>query len=264
MLYSRTFNTTFVLTPVLLACAALVTYASPADDTIDTANATVTHRTVSQETQTTPAPHLVGTDRVSAYALLMNGQYAKALDVFDSVEPKTPEIYNMMGIAAEHLSMTRKARQSFEAALKMQPRYADADNNLGTLYYKAKDYKNAARYYKKCLHINHGSAVALSNLGTLYYSQKKYHKAFSLDRNVFAQQLWNMIDSSFSSAESAELHFDVARMLAQGDMPQQAMLYLQKAVSEGFHDRSRLLSEKAFTGLRTDPGFSRLLRDMQG
>ena len=42
-----------------------------------------------------------------------------------------------------------------------------------------------------------------------------------------------------------------------------AIQYLRKAIGEGFHDRNRLLHEKQFADLRTQPIFLQMVDDLK-
>jgi tetratricopeptide (TPR) repeat protein len=265
------FQSICILAAAFVSCTVAGAHALPGPGGTAAAEDTITQPSVQQVATNAAAPHVLEPIRISAYALLMNGQYGAALQIFESEEPKNAETYNQIGIAAEHLYMMGKAKDNFEKALKLRPRFADAYNNLGTLYYSERNYKKAAKYYKESLHIDRRNACALSNMGTLYFSEKKYDKgikayreAFALDKNVFERQAANLMEQELSSKTSAELHFDIARIFAQSGMQQQAMIYLRKAVSEGFNDRTRLLNDSAFENVRTEPQFATLLRSMQG
>src|SRR5215472_331302 len=78
--------------------------------------------------------------------------YDKALEYFSAAIRKTPKnahLYNKKGLAELKLDQREQARADFEKAIKVDKKFADAQNNLGAVYYIAKDYPKAAKYFKK-------------------------------------------------------------------------------------------------------------------
>ena len=57
------------------------------------------------------------------------------------------------------------ARDQFAQALKLQPDFALAANNLGYVYWKINDDANAVKYFEAALKIDPSRAVAYVNLG---------------------------------------------------------------------------------------------------
>ena len=220
-------------------------------------------QTASQPVAATPAKP------VSGYSLLHAGRYLEAITAFEQTEPKTPVLYNQLGIAAEHMYMDAKARDSYERAIGLDPHYSEAYNNLGTLYYGEKNYGKAEKYYKRALRLNPSNAFAEDNLGTLYFSRRKFHKgelayrrALALDKDIFEKSAVNAILTADDAKNKAEAHFHLARLFAQEDMDAAALDSLQKAIGEGFRDRKRLLKDEAFAELRTQPGFMKLVNEI--
>src|SRR5581483_11655680 len=71
-----------------------------------------------------------------------------------------------------------EAKKSFERAIKLNKKHADAYNNLGVVYYEMKK-------YAKAIEINETMASYFSNLGAAYFSKKDFEKA----TNAYAQAL---------------------------------------------------------------------------
>jgi len=83
--------------------------------------------------------------------------------------------------------------EQFRHVIAIKPDYAEAINNIGTIYYAQKSYRRAITSYKKALEYNPSSASMLMNLGTAYFARKNYDLAFAtyqealkLDPEVFA------------------------------------------------------------------------------
>ncbi len=69
------------------------------------------------------------------------------------------------------------AREQFAQALKLQPDFALAANNLGFVYWKTNDDANAVRYFEAALKIDPSRAVAYANLGDALQRQGKADEA---------------------------------------------------------------------------------------
>jgi hypothetical protein len=54
------------------------------------------------------------------------------------------------------------------------------------------------------------------------------------------------------------MNYCFAQIYAQAGMNDLAIRYLQKAVSQGFHDKARLEQDQQFAGLHTMPEFQNL------
>ena len=60
-------------------------------------------------------------------------------------------LHNKIGIAYQHMEDLGAAKKSYNQALKLNPKYSEARNNLGTLAYERKDYRGAIREYNRAL-----------------------------------------------------------------------------------------------------------------
>ena len=68
------------------------------------------------------------------------------------------------------------ARHSYERALKLNPHYAEAMNNLGAVYYAERNLHKAEHLYKGSLRLSPNAASVYSNLGTVYFAEGKGKK----------------------------------------------------------------------------------------
>src|SRR5205814_893718 len=74
----------------------------------------------------------------------------------------------------------------YERSSKVDPTYADAQNNIGTIWYQRKKFGKAIRAYQKAINIRSDMAVLYSNLGYAYFGDKKYQEAISSFRQALA------------------------------------------------------------------------------
>ena len=84
------------------------------------------------------------------------------------------------------------ARKHYDRALRLNPNYAEAVNNLGTVHYARKNYRRAVSLYNRALKLAPNSASIMSNLGTAQFARKKYkvcfeayQRALAIDPEVF-------------------------------------------------------------------------------
>ena len=201
--------------------------------------------------------------------LVARGRYLVAIRVFEALPP-TAVIENKLGVACEHMLLFDKARASFQAAIKLNPHYSEAYNNLGTLAHTQNDLPAAEKMYKKALKLNPQSASALKNIGTLYYAEHKfkkgdkaYQQAVAIEPHVLEQNTAHSVEAPAKAQSAGEMHYHIAMTYAQAGSRQLAMDYLRKAIGEGFHDRNRLLHDKEFADLRTSDAFLQMVDDLK-
>lgn len=123
----------------------------------------------------------------------MDWKNAYALFSHDSTSAKSYIVENNLGDELFKLEKKEEARIRFEKALKMNPKWWIAWNNLGIYYDDRGDHKKAEKYYKKSLEGNYPPAY--ENLARNYLLQKKYDlgKSFikkALKKNPKSPSLW--------------------------------------------------------------------------
>ena len=204
-----------------------------------------------------------------ADTLSAKGRYLLAIQMLEQLPP-TAVVWNKLGVACLHMLMFDRARASFDTAIRLNPRYPEAYNNLGTLLHSQGDLRGAEKMYRRALKLRPESPSTLKNLGTLYYAERKfkkgdaaYHEALRLDPEVLERSSGHDIQTNSKSKSAGEVHYHMALSYAQAGSYPMALQYLRKAIGEGFHDRNRLLHEKDFGDLRTEPVFLQLVDDLK-
>ena len=160
------------------------------------------------------------------------------------------------------------AKKDYEKAIKLNPSYSEAINNLGTVHYARKSYRKAIKYYQRALRLTPDSASIYSNLGTAYFARKKYKQAFvayqkalSLDPEVFEHRSsFGTVLQERSVEERAKFHYYLARTYAKAGDFEHAITYLRKAFEEGFKDRQKVMEESEFEKLRETAEFQQLMK----
>ncbi len=198
--------------------------------------------------------------------LMARGEYAAAITAYQQGNLKSAIVWNNIGMAYHHLFALEEARKAYQQSLTLNPRFAPAANNLAAVYYGQHEYRVAEHWYKKALKHTSESAVIYCNLGTAYFAQDKmkkgikmYQKAFAIDPEVFAPNRAAMVEGGGSREQRVAINYYIAQTFASAGKQEQALLYLRKAMDEGFRDRKRLDEDKEFAVLRTTPEFKQLL-----
>jgi tetratricopeptide (TPR) repeat protein len=214
--------------------------------------------------QSPPPVKLSPEDRGDLY--MVRKMYREAIEAYRSVGQNSAVLWNKIGIAYHQLGELEAARKSYERAIKLDRKFADAINNAGTVFYAEKKYRTAIARYKKALTISPDSASFWSNLGTAYFARrnfeemtKAYTRAIELDPNVFEPHgsVGTRVQER-SVEDKARFHYELARMYATAGKNELALQYLRKALEEGFKQKEKLQG-KEFAALRETQEFKDLM-----
>jgi len=195
-------------------------------------------------------------------------EYREAIDIYRTLKPANAVILNKMGIAYHQLTELANARKHYEQAVRQNPQYAEAINNIGTIFYAVKNYRRAISQYNKALKITPNSASIYSNLGTAWFARKNYNRAFEsyqkaleLDSEVFEHRSTHgVLLQERSVEERAKFHFYLAKTYAKAGVVDRALLYMRKALEEGFKERQKFVEDPEFSALQTLAEFQDLMK----
>ncbi len=195
--------------------------------------------------------------------------YREAIDMYRESPPGSPVLTNKIGIAFHQLLQLDLAKKHYERAIKMDPKYSEAINNLGTVYYAQKSYRRAIGYYKRALRYTSPTASIFSNLGAAYFGRKDfkhatecYEQALKLDPDVFEHHSnFGTLMQERTVDERAMFHLYLAKFYARSGSEERALIYLRKALEEGVKDREKIPAMPEFSLLKTKPAFTQLLAE---
>jgi len=174
--------------------------------------------------------------------------------------PQNPVYLNKLGIALHQQAALGAALKYYERASKVDPSYADAQNNIGTIWYQRK--------YQKAITIRNDMAVLHSNLGYAYFGDKKYVQAISSFRQALAldPQLFEHNSSRSGSilqdrsvADRGRFYFLLAKSFAEAGNLERCLIYLRKAKDEGYKELSAVKSDPSFAAALKDPAIQEVL-----
>jgi tetratricopeptide (TPR) repeat protein len=212
-----------------------------------------------------PAPSLSEEQRGDI--LMARKMYREAVDVYREGPATSALLHNKTGIAFHQLLQLDQAKKEYERSIKLNPKYAEAINNLGAVYYGQKSYRRAVRFYKRALNLTPNAASIHSNLGSAYFARKEYPQAaksyqtaLELDPEVFEHHnQYGTLLQERSTTERAKFHYYLAKTYAKAGMNDRALLYIRKALEEGFTERKKFMEESEFTNLRALPEFQQIM-----
>ena len=90
--------------------------------------------------------------------------YREAIEEYKEGPTDSAVLLNKTGIAYHQMLDLNVAKRYYQRAMKTDPRYAEAINNLGTIEYSRKNYRRAVSLYKKALRYSPQSASIYGNL----------------------------------------------------------------------------------------------------
>ena len=214
-----------------------------------------------------PKPAPIVTPEMRGDIFMAKKMYRDAAESYKQGPKDSAILLNKTGIAYHQMMELGTAEKYYRLAIKANPSYAEAINNLGTVYYARKSYRRAVSEYRKALRLSPKSASMWSNLGTGYFARKEYQhaaecwqQALSIDPDVFeSRSTQGVLLQERSVEERAKFHYFLAKTYAKAGVNDRALLYIRKALEEGFKDRKKFEEEPEFAGLRDLPEFKQLL-----
>ena len=115
------------------------------------------------------------------------GNFAMAESRARKIIKKFPNyvvIYNILGLVLHSQKKFSEAIKYFSDAIKMNPEFFNALNNLGNAYFAIGDLKKAEIYYQRALDINPKFALAINNLGNLRKELQNFDEAIEYYRSA--------------------------------------------------------------------------------
>lgn len=214
----------------------------------------------------TPTPSVI-TLEMRGDIYMARKMYREAIDLYRQ-SPASPIADNKIGIAFQQMSKPLLAKKYYESAIKQDRNFADAINNLGTVYYSDRAYGKAISYFKRSLKCSGPIASTYANLGSAYFGRHDYKRAsgyfeqaLKLDPNVLEHANGFGTRVQDTVPDMALFHLYLARTYAKAGSDERALNYLRKAMEEGLKNRHNLADLPEFNTLRTKPEFRELLAE---
>lgn len=214
------------------------------------------------------APAMPITTEMRGDIFMARKMYREAAEMYLQGPQDSAVTWNKVGIAYHQMMNLDGARKNYEKASKINPNYPEAINNLGTFWYARKNYRRAITYYKRALALTPNAASIHSNLGTAHFARKKYdlamvsyQRALELDPEVFEHRSSaGVLLQERSVNERAKFHYYLAKTYAKNGQFERALLYMRKALEEGFTEKNKFMEDPEFGELRKLPAFDELIK----
>jgi tetratricopeptide (TPR) repeat protein len=219
---------------------------------------------------TTPLPKkaaVVLTPEMRGDIFMAEKRFREAAEMYQENSKGSAVMLNKTGIAYHQMLQLNVAEKYYHMALRVDPSYSEAVNNLGTIYYAKKSYRRAVGQYRKALRMNPESASVWSNLGTGYFARKDYERAaqawqtaLKLNPEVFeSRSTQGVLLQERSVEERGKFHYYLAQTYAKAGMSERALQYIRKALEEGFKERKKIEEDPAFAMMKELPEFKELM-----
>ena len=212
--------------------------------------------------------------------------YSLAIDYFQAALKKDRQnanLYNKLGLAQLKNNELNAAKTSFQIvdrqrivflaarcvpsflelskASKVNPKYAEAINNIGAVEYMRKNYGGAAKHFKKAVALDESHSTYHVNLGAAWFSQKKFERAISeyvraleLNPDAFNQESKVGIAAQILSPEErAQYAYSLAKAYAKRGDVDNCLQCLKKAKEEGYRNMANVYKDEEFNRLRDNP-----------
>ena len=214
-----------------------------------------------------PKPGNLVTPELRGDIFMAKKMYREAVEAYKEGPRDSAVVLNKTGIAYHQMLQLDAAEKYYRLSIRANPHYAEAINNLGTIFYAHKSYRRAVSEYKMAIRITPNSASIWSNLGSGYFARKdykhafeSYQKALGLDPEVFENRsTQGVLIQQQSVEERAKYHMFLARAYAKAGNDDRALTYIRKAIEEGYKERKKLAEDPDFARLKDLPEFKELL-----
>lgn len=182
-------------------------------------------------------------------------------------EPQNAILYNKLGIAYLQFGDHKAARRAFNDAIKRDPRFVNALNNLGAVDCLDRKYNPAIRALKKALALDESNASAHLNMAESWVGLKQmdramteYARALELDADILSSSPDGVLVQVGTPQQRARVDFLIAKAYAKRGNMEGALEYLQRAKDNRYADLASVYQDRVFTPLWNDPRLQKIVK----
>lgn len=177
-------------------------------------------------------------------------------------------LYNKLGIAQLKSGNMNDARKAFNDAVKRDPTFVDALNNLGAVDCLQRRYKPAVKYLKRALALDETKAAAHLNLAEAWMGQKQleramteYARALELDADILSSADKEGVFAQITTPEQrALIQFLIAKAYAKRGNLEGALDYLKRAKESHYRQIASVYTDPVFAPLWKDPRLTAIVK----
>ena len=163
--------------------------------------------------------------------MMARKMYREAIDFYKPEAEKNAVMANKTGIAYHQLQDLDNAEKYYRRAVKLNPKYPEAINNLGTVYYAKKSYRRAVNQYRNALRLTpnplRSSATwepRISRASSTRRPMKAYEQAIAIDPEIFEQHSGQgVMVQERTIEERAGYFYILAKTCAKAGMTDQSL-----------------------------------------
>jgi tetratricopeptide (TPR) repeat protein len=183
------------------------------------------------------------------------------------VSRQDASLYNKLGVVELQQGQRGQARKNFTLALKYDPKFISAVNNLGAVALLDRKYKPAIGYFKQALamdetvaatHLN--LAEAWMGLGETDRAMTEYGRALELDADILSSNQGGVIAQVATPEQRARIAFLIAKSYMKRGNIEGALDSLRKAKELRYPELSKVYSDPVFTALWEDPRLAKIVK----
>jgi tetratricopeptide (TPR) repeat protein len=228
--------------------------------------------------RTDPAPGTAKTDKPESARTAeergdlarLHNDYAGAAFYYMAalrVSRQDAAINNKLGIAELQLGQRGLARKYFGLALKYDPLFVFAANNLGAVALLDKKYKPAIGYFKQALALDESSAPTHLNLAEAWMglgetdrAMTEYARALELDADVLSSSQDGTVAQVSTPQQRARISYMIAKAYMKRGNIDGALDYLRRAKELRYPDLAKVYADKDFSALWQDPRLAKIVK----
>ncbi len=192
--------------------------------------------------------------------------YRAAIKKLKTDRKEQSVVYNKLGMCEVQLGHYEEAKRTFQKAAKIDKTNANAINNAGSMFYHDKKWGRAIKLYRRAIALSPDNAPYHANLGSAYMAHQElargdaeYQTALQLDPNVFESRSNVGVSALMTPEDRAKYAYTLAKMYAKNGQMDRALLYLRRAMEDGYKDINKVYEDNEFATLRKDERFLALM-----
>ena len=197
--------------------------------------------------------------------------FLDAIEYYQAAFKKDPHnavLINKIGMCQMLLRHNKEAKKSFDYAIRLDKKYANAYANLAVVYYQENSYPKSIHYYDKAIELDGEEAVFYNNRAAAWFARKQfvkatadYSKALQLDPDIFGRTARGGAVQARLPSPQDRAYYDyvLAKLYAKNGVNERSLHYLKKAMEEGYKDIRNVYKDEEFSVLRKDPRFTELM-----
>jgi len=181
--------------------------------------------------------------------------------------PNSAKLENKLGIAYLQMGSRGSARKEFLKAIKIDPYFPNALNNLGAAYCLDKKYNPAIRYLKQSLALDESNASAHLNiaeawagLGEMDRAMTEYARALELNADILSGNPQGVMVHVNTPEQRARVDFLLAKAYAKRGNMEGALEYLERAKENHYTELAKVYEDQLFSVLWTDPRLQKIVK----